>query len=100
MAKFHVKKGDQVVVIAGASKGRRGTVAKVLTSRQSVVLEGNDERSKETDDRKRLIKPVIHHLRRSQQNPQGLLLWLEGAIHISNVMKAEVFDARRSPAKS
>jgi len=96
MAKFHVKKGDAVVVIAGSAKGRRGTVSKVLPSRECVILEGTDELSKQTDDKKRLVKPVIHHLRRSQQNPQGGLLWLEGAIHWSNVMKAEEFDSRRS----
>lgn len=100
MAKLHVKKGDSVVVIAGSAKGRRGTVAKVIPSRQAVVLEGSDERSKETDDRKRLVKPVIHHLRRSQQNPQGGLLWLEGPIHVSNVMKAEAFDSRRAANKA
>jgi len=96
MPKFHVKKGDSVVVISGSAKGRRGTIARVLTARQSVVLEGTDERSKEGDERRRLVKPVIHHLRRSQQNPQGGLLWLEGAIHVSKVMKAESYDARRA----
>lgn len=100
MPKLHVKKGDQVVVIAGAAKGRRGTVAKVLGARQLVVLEGSDERSRDGDDRRRLIKPVIHHLRRSQQNPQGGLLWLEGPIHVSNVMKADAYDSRRAGATS
>jgi len=100
MAKFHVRKGDAVVVISGSAKGRRGTVAKVLTGRHAVVLEGTDERAKEGDDRRRLVKPVIHHLRRSQQNPQGGLLWLEGAIHVSNVMKAEAYDARRGQRSS
>lgn len=46
-SKFHVKKGDEVVVITGSAKGRRGKVAEVMTSRQAVILEGNDERSKE-----------------------------------------------------
>ncbi len=96
MAKFHIKKGDAVVVIAGSAKGRRGTVARVLTARQAVVLEGADERSKDGDDRRRLVKPTLHHLRRSQQNPQGGLLWLEGSIHVSNVMKADVYDARKA----
>ena len=95
MANFHVKKGDSVVVISGSARGRRGTIARILTGRQAVVLEGSDERSKEGDDRRRLVKPVIHHLRRSQQNPQGGLLWLEGPIHVSNVMKADSYDARR-----
>lgn len=100
MTKLHVKKGDSVVVIAGSAKGRRGTVVKVIPSRQIVILEGSDDRSKETDDRKRLVKPVIHHLRRSQQNPQGGLLWLEGPIHVSNIMKAEAFDSRRAANKA
>jgi large subunit ribosomal protein L24 len=100
MGKLHVKKGDPVVVISGSAKGRRGTIAKVLTGRQAVVLEGTDERAKEGDDKRRLVKPVIHHLRRSQQNPQGGLLWLEGAIHVSNVMKADAYDNRRGQKAS
>lgn len=95
-SKFHVKKGDEVVVISGRSKGRRGKVTSVLAGRESVVLEGTDERSKEQDDKSRLVKPVLHHLRKSQQNPNGGLLWLEGPIHVSNVMKAEVFDAKQA----
>jgi large subunit ribosomal protein L24 len=95
-AKFHVKKGDEVVVIAGSAKGRRGKISSVLTAKQAVVLEGTDERAKEQDERRRLVKPVLHHLRKSQDNPSGGLLWLEGAIHVSNVMKAEVFDAKQA----
>ncbi len=100
MPKFHVKKGDDVVVIAGSAKGRVGKIAKVLVARTSVVLEGTDERSKESDDRKRLIKPILHHLRKSQQNPEGGLLWLEGPVHISNVMKQDEFDRRRAKNSS
>lgn len=100
MPKFHVKKGDDVVVIAGSAKGRSGKISKVLVSRTSVVLEGTDDRSRETDDRKRLIKPVLHHLRKSQQNPEGGLLWLEGPVHISNVMKQDEFDRRRAKNSS
>jgi large subunit ribosomal protein L24 len=93
-AKFHVKKGDQVVVIAGSAKGRRGKVAKLDVPRLAVVLEGTDERSKEEDDKRRLIKPTLHHLRKSQQHPQGGLLWLEGPIHVSNVMTVANYEAR------
>jgi len=95
-AKFHVKKGDEVVVIAGSAKGRRGKVSQLQASRLAVVLEGTDERSKETDDRKRLVKPTLHHIKKNQQHPSGRLLWLEGSIHISNVMKATDFAARGS----
>jgi large subunit ribosomal protein L24 len=33
-------------------------------------------------------------MRKSQQYPQGQIVEREGSIHISNVMKADVFDAR------
>lgn len=95
-SKFHVKKGDEVVVIAGSAKGRRGKITSVITDKQAVVLEGIDDRSKEQDDKRRLVKPVLHYLRKSQQNPNGGLLWLEGPLHVSNVMKAEKYDAKRS----
>jgi large subunit ribosomal protein L24 len=95
-SKLHVKKGDEVVVISGSAKGRRGKIASVIVDKQRVVLEGTDERSKEQDDRRRLVRPVLHYLRKSQQNPNGGLLWLEGPIHVSNVMKAEAYDAKRA----
>lgn len=96
MAKSHVKKGDEVVVISGSAKGRRGTVSKVLPAKNLVYLEGTDEKSKAQDDRERLVKPTLHYMRKSQNNPEGGMLWLEGPVHISNVMKADVFEARRS----
>ena len=95
-SKFHVKKGGEVVVITGSAKGRRGKVTKVLPAKEFVIVEGNDERSKNQEDRSRLVKPVLHYLRKSQQNPQGGVLWLEGPVHISNVMKADEFERRRT----
>jgi len=68
----------------------------VVTSRQAVILEGTDERSKEQDDRRRLVKPMLHYVRKNQQNPNGALVWLESPIHVSNVMKAEKYDARKA----
>ena len=98
--RFHVRRGDEVVVIAGSAKGRRGKITRVLTKRQAVVLEATDERGNDQDERRRLVKPVLHAQRKSQQNPQGGLLWLEGPIHISNVMKAEEYTRRQEPASS
>lgn len=100
MAKSHVKKGDEVVVIAGSAKGRRGKITKVYPAKECVVLEGNDERSKSQEDRNRLVKPVLHYMRKSQQNPEGGILWLEGTVHISNVMKADEFERRQSKKSS
>ena len=80
MQSFHVKKGDEVVVIAGADKGKRGRLISVSAKKQRVIVEGA-----------RMIKK---HMRKSQQNPQGAIVQREGTIHISNVMKAQEFDAR------
>ena len=80
MRTFHVKKGDEVVVIAGADKGKRGRVIAVLAKKQRVIIEGA-----------RMIKK---HMRKSQQYPQGQIVERAGSVHISNVMKAEEFDAR------
>jgi len=94
--RFHVRRGDEVVVVAGSAKGRRGKIREVLTSSSSVVLEGADERSRDGDERRRLVKPVLHYLRKSQQNAEGGLLWLEGPVHVSNVMKIDEFERRQS----
>jgi large subunit ribosomal protein L24 len=80
MQRFHVKKNDVVVVIAGADKGKRGKIIEVVAKKERVIVEGA-----------RMIK---RHTRKSQQNPQGAIIEREGTIHISNVMKADVFDAR------
>lgn len=76
----HVKKGDEVVVISGADKGKRGRIIAVNAKKSRVIVEGA-----------RMIK---RHMRKSQQHPQGAIVEREGTIHLSNVMKAEGFDAR------
>jgi large subunit ribosomal protein L24 len=80
MRSFHVKKGDEAVIMAGADRGKRGRVIAVIGKKQRVIIEGA-----------RMIKK---HMRKSQQYPQGQIVQREGSIHISNVMKAEKFDAR------
>jgi len=94
--RFHVRRGDDVVVISGSAKGRRGKIREVLTGIRSVVLEASDERSKEGEEKRRLVKPVLHYMRKSQQNPEGALLWLEGPVHVSNVMKVDEFERRQA----
>lgn len=86
MKKCHVKKGDQVVVITGNHRGRRGTILEIIHRRESVVIEANDEKSKQGQERERLIGAKLHHRKKSQQNPNGALIWLPGPIHVSNVM--------------
>jgi large subunit ribosomal protein L24 len=73
--KRHVKKGDEVVVLAGKEKGKRGKIIAMLTKRQRVIVEG--------------VQLIKRHTRKSQQHPQGAIIEREGTIHISNVMKVE-----------
>ena len=82
MPKRHVKKGDEVVVITGAERGKRGKIIEVLTKNDRVIVEG--------------IKMIKRHTRKNQNNPNGAIVEREGTIHISNVMKADAFDARAS----
>jgi len=74
MPKFHVKKGDEVVVLAGKEKGKQGKIIAVLTKKSRVVVEG--------------LQMIKKHTRKSQQNPNGAIVEREGSIHISNVKKA------------
>ena len=77
---LHIKKGDEVVVLAGAEKGKRGKIISVSLKSQRAIVEG--------------VKMIKRHTPKSQQNPQGAIVEREGTIHISNLMKAENFDAR------
>jgi large subunit ribosomal protein L24 len=83
-AKFHVKKGDEVVVISGSERGKRGRILSVLRAKQRVVVEG--------------VKMIKKHMRKSQQHPNGAIVQREGTLHVSNVMLASRHDARRAPA--
>ena len=78
MPKFHVKKGDQVTVIAGKEKGKSGKIIAVLTDKQRVIVEG--------------LHMIKKHTRKSQQNPNGAIVEREGSVHISNVKK-EIAEA-------
>jgi large subunit ribosomal protein L24 len=82
MRRFHVKKNDEVVVLAGSDKGKRGRVISVNGKKQRVIVEGA-----------RMIK---RHMRKSQTHPQGAIVEREGSIHISNVMKVADYDAGAS----
>jgi large subunit ribosomal protein L24 len=77
--KFNIKKGDNVVVIAGDDKNR-STPRKVLAvypQKSRVLVEG--------------VNMVTKHLKPNAQNPQGGIVQEEAPIHISNVM---LWDAK------
>lgn len=71
--KTHVKKGDQVEIITGNSKGKRGTVLSVNAKKGQVVVEGGREIKKAT--------------RPTEANQSGGIQTIDGPVHISNVKK-------------
>jgi large subunit ribosomal protein L24 len=84
---MHVRKGDNVLVIAGNDKGKQGQVKEVLREKDRVVIEGVNLRWK--------------HRKPSQQNPKGERVQRETAIHASNVMHLDPATGkgvRRRPA--
>jgi large subunit ribosomal protein L24 len=67
-----IRKGDEVVVIAGRDKGRRGTVIKVLAN-DRVLVEN--------------VNMVKRHTRPNpQRGTQGGIVEKEASLHLSNVM--------------
>ncbi len=83
--KFHVKKGDQVLVIAGNHKGSIGKILQVLRKKERVLVEG--------------VRMIKKHARKSQDHPNGGIIELEGPIHISNVRRIESIDEPKKSAK-
>ncbi len=73
--KFHVKKGDSVQVISGNHKGASGKVLAVLPKKSQVLVEG--------------VRIIKKHTKKSQDNPNGAILEIEGPLHISNVKLLE-----------
>lgn len=69
---MHVRKGDQVIVIAGNDKGKTGEIVEAFPKANRVIIEGVNMRWK--------------HRKPTQQNPQGERVQVESSIHASNVM--------------
>ena len=66
-----IKKEDNVIVIAGNSKGKTGKILKVFPKKNRVIIEGVNLRKR--------------HTKASQQNPQGGIIEKEAPIDASNV---------------
>ena len=69
--KFHIKKGDLVIVNSGESKGQQGRVLEVLYSKERAIVEGVNMVSKST-------KP-------NAKSTQGGFIKKEAPVHISNL---------------
>ena len=70
-----IKKREEVIVIAGDHKGKKGKVLQVLREKNRVIVEG--------------INLLKKHEKKTQDNPQGSIVEREFPIHYSNVMLAE-----------
>ena len=82
MQKFHIKRGDPVVVIAGSHKGKEGKVLEILAAKHRARVEG--------------VAMIKRHLKKSQEHPQGAIVEREGSIHVSNLMLKSRHDERRA----
>ncbi|MBI3322971.1 MAG: 50S ribosomal protein L24 [Candidatus Omnitrophica bacterium] len=69
---FRVKRDDQVLVISGKDRGKRGKVRRVFPEDGRVVVEG--------------MNLVKRHMRRSEANPQGAILSKEGRLPMDRVI--------------
>ena len=72
MSISRIKKGDEVIAIAGVSAGKTGRVLVVDPDKGRAIVEGLN-----------LVKKTV---KRSQDNPQGGIVEKEAAIAISNLM--------------
>jgi large subunit ribosomal protein L24 len=92
--KFHIKRNDAVVVIAGAHKGKQGKVLEIRKAKNRAVVEG--------------VAMIKRHLKKSTEHPQGTISEREGTVHVSNLMLLTRFEqskrtkapAAATPAKS
>ncbi len=85
MQKAHIKRNDEVIVIAGSHKGKSGKVIEVLTAKQRARVEG--------------VAMVKRHTKKSQENPQGAIVEREGTVHVSNLMLKATYEASKAAKK-
>ena len=69
---FHVKRDDEVLVIAGRERGKRGKIRRVLPEKQRVVVEG--------------VNLVKRHLKARRPGARAGIVEQEAPLHVSNVM--------------
>ena len=70
--RFHVRRDDRVMVIAGKERGKIGKILKVFPKKQLVIVEK--------------VNVVKRHARPSPTTGKGGIIEKEAPIHISNVM--------------
>ena len=87
MQTFHIKRGDEVVVLAGAHRGKSGKILEILAGSQRARVDG--------------VAMINRHLKKSQEHPNGTIAEREGSVHVSNLQLKSRYDAsKRRPAKA
>ncbi|HYM20636.1 MAG TPA: 50S ribosomal protein L24 [Candidatus Kapabacteria bacterium] len=79
---MRIKKNDEVEVITGRNRGRRGKVLRVFPETNKVLVEG--------------VNILKKHERPSQANQQGGISEKEHPIHVSNVMLVDPKSGART----
>lgn len=72
----HIRSGDEIVINAGQFKGQAGTVVRVLTDSDRVVVRGPG------------IPGTVKNIKPSRVNPQGGSVEVDRTFHKSNVSPA------------
>ncbi len=70
--KTKLKTSDQVVVISGADRGKRGKILAVSAKNDKVIVEGEKKKNK--------------YIKATQENPKGGMITREYPVNLSNVM--------------
>jgi large subunit ribosomal protein L24 len=70
-----LKKGDNVIVIAGKSRGKTGTISRVIPREDKVVIDG--------------VNIVKRHRKPRSASQPGTIVDRAMPIHVSNVMLAD-----------
>lgn len=83
--KLHIKKGDQVVVISGEYKDKKGKVLSVDRNLAKALVEG--------------INLVSRHTKPNAKNPDGGIVKKEAPMHVSKLMLLKTKEAE-APKKA
>lgn len=83
MSKLHVKKGDNVVVLSGKDKGKKGKILSVDPKKEMVIVEG--------------VNMATKHKRPRKQGEVGGIIHQECAIYACKVM--HICDKCGKPTK-
>lgn len=69
-SKFRIKKGDEVVILTGSERGKKGKILRVIVKDKRVLVQG--------------VNMVKRHSRQTQTSPGGIIE-KESPVHVSNV---------------